>query len=189
MAPLTHDGALAMIHRIKGAPLLQGALGLPLHALAIDALAIRLHGQNDILNKLLSMPAIDLDTILEVGRVCGEEASELIATNEERLLKYPKIIEILYLNRKTRMSTADRMIELAVRNNVEVGLPAWKEAATAIQNELIPEPSDGPTYDDIMFAQNVALAEQMRAHGEEIEERRVGKECCALCRSRWSPYH
>ena len=21
------------------------------------------------------------------------------------------------------------------------------------------------------------------------EERRVGKECCALCRSRWSPYH
>ena len=27
MAPLTHDGALAMIHRIKGAPLLQGARG------------------------------------------------------------------------------------------------------------------------------------------------------------------
>ena len=25
--------------------------------------------------------------------------------------------------------------------------------------------------------------------GERSEERRVGKECCALCRSRWSPYH
>ena len=24
---------------------------------------------------------------------------------------------------------------------------------------------------------------------EEMEERRVGKECYALCRSRWSPYH
>ena len=23
----------------------------------------------------------------------------------------------------------------------------------------------------------------------EIEERRVGKECCLVCRSRWSPYH
>ena len=23
----------------------------------------------------------------------------------------------------------------------------------------------------------------------EIEERRVGKECLRLCRSRWSPYH
>src|SRR5881392_4426918 len=27
------------------------------------------------------------------------------------------------------------------------------------------------------------------AMGKEIGERRVGKECCALCRSRWSPYH
>ena len=25
--------------------------------------------------------------------------------------------------------------------------------------------------------------------GERSEERRVGKECYALCRSRWSPYH
>ena len=25
--------------------------------------------------------------------------------------------------------------------------------------------------------------------GIRSEERRVGKECCALCRSRWSPYH
>ncbi len=155
------------------APLLQGALGVKLHPLAIDALATRLHERTDVLNQLLSMPAIDIDTILDVGRVCGEEASELIATNEERLLKYPKIIEVLYLNRKTRMSTADRMIELAVRNNVEVGLPAWKEAATAIQNELIPEPSGEPSYDDIIFAKNVALAEQMRAHGEEIEDTHV----------------
>ena len=23
----------------------------------------------------------------------------------------------------------------------------------------------------------------------ESEERRVGKECCLVCRSRWSPYH
>ena len=24
---------------------------------------------------------------------------------------------------------------------------------------------------------------------ERSEERRVGKECCLVCRSRWSPYH
>ena len=28
-----------------------------------------------------------------------------------------------------------------------------------------------------------------RAPGQRTEERRVGKECYALCRSRWSPYH
>ena len=25
--------------------------------------------------------------------------------------------------------------------------------------------------------------------GSRSEERRVGKECCLVCRSRWSPYH
>ena len=27
------------------------------------------------------------------------------------------------------------------------------------------------------------------AHGIRSEERRVGKECASMCRSRWSPYH
>ena len=27
------------------------------------------------------------------------------------------------------------------------------------------------------------------ARHSETEERRVGKECIAVCRSRWSPYH
>ena len=29
----------------------------------------------------------------------------------------------------------------------------------------------------------------LRRFGERSEERRVGKECAILCRSRWSPYH
>ena len=33
------------------------------------------------------------------------------------------------------------------------------------------------------FSGNIALKTA------RSEERRVGKECCALCRSRWSPYH
>ena len=32
-------------------------------------------------------------------------------------------------------------------------------------------------------------AEDRTRQIERSEERRVGKECCALCRSRWSPYH
>ena len=37
------------------------------------------------------------------------------------------------MNKATRMSTADRILELAVRNKVELhGIPAYKEAATAI---------------------------------------------------------
>ena len=37
---------------------------------------------------------------------------------------------------------------------------------------------------DIRFEEQVAAAVKTRS-----EERRVGKECSELCRSRWSPYH
>ena len=36
------------------------------------------------------------------------------------------------------------------------------------------------------------LAREVKMHGfrpGRSEERRVGKECLAVCRSRWSPYH
>ena len=33
------------------------------------------------------------------------------------------------------------------------------------------------------------VLEKLRAEGVRSEERRVGKECLRLCRSRWSPYH
>ena len=33
------------------------------------------------------------------------------------------------------------------------------------------------------------LGYKWRSEHQRSEERRVGKECCALCRSRWSPYH
>ena len=41
--------------------------------------------------------------------------------------------------------------------------------------------------------ENLSLEEMLMKTEQEIktrsEERRVGKECLRLCRSRWSPYH
>jgi hypothetical protein len=70
---------------------------------------------------------------------------ELIATNEERLLAHPAIIEKLYMNKSCRMSTADRILELAVRNNIELSIPAFAQAKQAIQGELIDEASEKAT--------------------------------------------
>ena len=84
--------------------------------------------------------------------------------NEERLLKHPAIIEKLYMNKATRMSTADRMIELAVRNGLELnGIPAFKEAAAAIADELIAEPTEEPTPDDVLFKELDEEAEQIES--------------------------
>jgi ATP-dependent Clp protease protease subunit len=36
---------------------------------------------------------------------------------------------------------------------------------------------------------NLLIAQLLFLESERSEERRVGKECRRLCRSRWSPYH
>ena len=38
-------------------------------------------------------------------------------------------------------------------------------------------------------SRGVPIAERMAKEIEEMEGRRVGKECSLTCRSRWSPYH
>jgi hypothetical protein len=108
------------------------------------------------MEKLLAMPRIAVETVEDAAGRCGEMVAELIATNEQRMLGAPKIIERLYMNAATRMSTADRIIELAVRNNLLItGIPAYKEVSIAIGQELIAEASKEPTPDDILFRETL----------------------------------
>ena len=49
-----------------------------------------------------------------------------------------------------------------------------------------------PTTPEVLAGHDVvllALPHGKSAEIERSEERRVGKECVSLCRSRWSPYH
>jgi hypothetical protein len=129
----------------------------------VDALATRYATDLPMMEKLLALPQIPLATVAAVAQLASESVAELIATNEERLLKHPAIIEKLYLNKATRMSTADRMIELAVRNKIELtGIPAFKEAAAAIGEELIAEASEEPNYDDIQFKETERIAAKIQ---------------------------
>jgi hypothetical protein len=143
------------------APLLSAALSgdLPPGVLAVLALGAAKNAA--MIEKILAHPALPLDAVAAVAAVADESVAELIATNEQRLLAHPEIIERLYLNKSTRMSTADRILELAVRNHVELkGIAAYKEAAAAIGMELIAEPSPEPTPDDLLFqeTENTAAA-------------------------------
>ena len=75
------------------------------------------------------------------GRQAGAREVDRIAANEQRLLRHPEIIAAMYMNSNARMSTVDRAVELAVRNNVRVpGLAAWDEIARALQSEK-PQPT------------------------------------------------
>ena len=140
--------AAELPERILGA-----ALEQPLDARVLDFYGRRVFGKPPLLEKLLLNKATADETFRHLATLVGESALEMIAKYEERLLRHPPIIAALYLNPKTRMSTAQRALELAVRNHVRVeGIPAFDEAAKAIQQSGAPT-AEQAAKDDAAFAQ------------------------------------
>jgi hypothetical protein len=150
--------AQATIERLP-AQLLSGALAGDLPPGVLALVAPRYARDLKVMETILAHPRIPPAAVAEVAALANEGVAELVATNEQRLLAWPAIIEKLYMNKATRMSTADRVLELAVRNNVELkGIPAYKEAAAAIGQQLIAEASVEPTPDDLLFIETDAAA-------------------------------
>jgi hypothetical protein len=159
------------------APLLNGALGA---ALAPGVLALIAPGYAKdvaVMEKMVAHASMLPQTVAHVAALASEMVAELIATNEQRLLACPEIIEKLYMNKATRMSTADRVLELAVRNNVELkGIPAYREAAAAIAQELIAEASAERTPDDVLFVETEAIARQVKLDASVEDTHRIDEE-------------
>jgi hypothetical protein len=153
-------------------PLINGALAQSdLQAGVLDVLGPIYATDTMISEKVLRHSAIQVSTVIAMAALCTEGVCELIATNEERLLANPEIIEKLYLNKHCRMSTADRILELAVRNKIELKIPAYAQAAAAIAGELVAEPTEEPSFDDQQF--DVATKEAAELHLEEGEDTHV----------------
>lgn len=151
-------------------PLLDGALAQPLQAPVVRALAESSGNDLSILPRLLQLDSLDEDTLGLLAERATEEAGEIIATNEALLLRFSSAIEKLYMNKRVRMSTTDRLIELAVRNHLELDFHAFRLAAQVIQNQLIPEPTEEPTFDDRLFqeADQIATEIAVADEGEDV---------------------
>lgn len=135
-----------------------------LHPAVIGRLADVFGKRDDVLERLVQLPTIAHASVARIARHCSERITEIIAVNQQRLLETPLIVEALYKNKHTRMSTADRLVELCARNGVELtGIPAFAAHVEAIQGQLIPEPTDEPLPSDIAFNESVA------EEGEEDE--------------------
>jgi hypothetical protein len=159
------------------APLLNGALAGDLAPGVLALIAPRYAKNVAVMEKVVAHAAILPQTIAHVAALASEMVAELIATNEQRLLAHPEIIEKLYMNKATRMSTADRILELAVRNNVELkGIPAYKEAAAAIGQELVAEASAERTPDDILFVETDAIAREAKLDASVEDTHRIDEE-------------
>lgn len=162
---------------LKGLPpaVLQPACDAPLPAPVLELLA-DLFTDEELLAKIAANPNTHDFTVERIARSASEALAERIAINEQRLLGAPAIIEALYKNRNTRMSTADRLIDLAARNQIELtGIPAFKDHVEALQGQLIPEPSDEPLPQDASFSAMLATDSQTDT-SEIFEEDATGVE-------------
>jgi len=147
------------------------ACAAPLPAAVLDLLVDFFPDQQELLTRIAANPATHDTTVERIARNGSEALCERIAINEQRLILAPRIIEALYKNRNTRMSTADRLVELAARHSLDLsGIPAFKEHLEALQGQLIAEPSDEPLPQDSAFASTLAADGGDAATGEKVFE-------------------
>jgi len=145
---------------------LTGAFEDPaLDARVIDRFAPDLLSRPALLQRVILNPATANTTIADLAGAVDAAEVDLIAQNEERLLREPGIIAAMYKNRRARMSTVDRAVELAVRNQIEVpGIPAWEEVVSAVLGKGKQPEARSAAEDDALFAQAAAvMADEPRA--------------------------
>jgi len=141
-------------------PIIQGALAAELQSGVLELLAEVHHADVNVVSRLLAARHITSLALETIAEKANESIGEVVAASDSVLLRFPRVIEKLYMNRRVRMSTADRLVDLAVRNQIELNIPAFKQAAAAIANQLIPEPTEERTFDDDLFQKADEIARE-----------------------------
>jgi hypothetical protein len=132
------------------------ACSLPLLPSVLDHIAAVRSSHHLALAEIAANSATHDMTVASIARGADEALCERIASNEQRLLGAPNIIAALYHNKAMRMSTADRIVELAARNGIRVeGVAAFDQHVKAIEGQLIPEPTEEPLPSDQLFNQSL----------------------------------
>jgi hypothetical protein len=120
----------------------------------LDWLAPRVKGHPTLFEALVLNAGTADETIADLAAAAGAREVDLIAGNEQRLLRAPEIIAAMYGNAHARMSTVDRAVELAVRNNVKVaGIAAWEELVRVVAGGAAPrDPGEDAEFSQVLSA-------------------------------------
>ena len=88
------------------------------------------------LERILYNAATADETFVMLASRLDESLLEVIAQNEVRLLRCPAIVEALFFNKRARMSSVNRAVELCARNGVRLeAVPAFDEIVNAIRQD------------------------------------------------------
>lgn len=143
-------------------PVLRAALLAPQDPRVLDFLARHLYQRREALDLILQHRALDDRTVEFLATVCEEEALEQIAKYEQRLLRSPGIIAALYMNARTRASTAMRAVELAARNQVVVDIPGYEDVVASLTGVAL------TAEDDARFREIIPPDAAAQAEGEAL---------------------
>lgn len=107
----------------------------------LDFLSRKLLRDEANLEKIVRHPNVDDETLIGVARVCPEGICDVLAENQVRWTKAPQIVVSLYYNRNCRMSTVQRMLEFADREDIDIRLPNMEEIRAAMKETGAVDPS------------------------------------------------
>ena len=111
-----------------------------LPAAVLDFCARRWLKRDSAIQRLITNPAVEDLTFAFLANKGNETLTDIIGDNQVRLLRSPVIIEQLYLNPATRQNVIDRILELALREKIELAeFPALNSAIKAANRELVEE--------------------------------------------------
>lgn len=129
----------AVSKTIKDMPvnIITGTVGKMQHPGVLDWIAQSRPGDEEVIISIVSNKATDDITIARLAGRVPSKIVEIIATNQVRILQAPVIIEQIYQNADARMATVDRLIELAMREGIELsGIPGLRDAMKAGPDHL-----------------------------------------------------
>ncbi len=131
-----------------------------------------LHADSDEVGTILvGNPATDDHTVATLAKHAGDQLADVIATNQVRVLRTPRIIESLYQNPSVSSATIDNLIELAQRNDVELkGLPGLAEAIKSGQQFSNEGGVDEETFSKLLKEESSRANEHERKRAE-LEEK------------------
>lgn len=123
-----------------------------------------------LVNALILNGATPPETIIRLAKSADAAQCDLVAENQVRLLRHPKIIETLYMNPRARMSTVDKLIDLARRNGAHLdGLPALRPLLEGHAQLAEVFPDDELADEDTLFAQFLMQGLEEEALSEDAQ--------------------
>jgi hypothetical protein len=149
------------------------ALAGPLDPRVIDLFSSQAIAKSEVMERVLLNPYTHDETFVTLAGQLAERELEILAQNAQRLLRTPAIIEALYFNKHARMSTVDRLLELAIRNGLVLDkVPQYKELAQAIMGASSAVQADAEPLIDPQGAMDDVFASVL---SEDYDEGPVGE--------------